>query len=222
MDVLFIVAGILLLMVLVSTYIALAHYEAHKEATNSDVVAEPELITEAVPPDIEREKRVAKIREEQLKHRQAFRDKWKPKIDAAFRPLLEAQDQKLAEIKRQREALKEITAEDSWQQALLLEDQVHDLTTRVDDLRVKDGRYVTEICDTLLKRMGELDDRIKNLDGQLSFHVERISDDMHVEDIDVYDWIAARDPEFANSCKVSYRYTPTGKIKREYGPRKDR
>lgn len=166
MDVLFIVVGVLLLMVLISTYFALAHYEAHKAAINSDVVAEPELITEAVPPDI--------------------------------------------------------TGEDAWQQVVLLEDQVHDLTTRMDDLRVKDGRYVTEICNTLLKCMYEHDDRIKNLDAQLGFHVERISDDIFVEDIDVYDWIAARDPEFANRCKVSYRYTPTGKIKKDYGPRKDR
>jgi hypothetical protein len=213
MDVLFIVVGILLLMVLISTYFALAHYEAHKEAINSDVVAEPELITEAVPPDItntvhtrsssSKLAMVEEIREEQLKHRQAFRDKWKPRIDAAFKPLHDSMDQQLTEIKKQREALKEITAEDSWQQILILEDQVHDLITRMDDLRIKDGRPV---CDA-----------VDDLRAQLGFHVERISDDMHVEDIDVYDWIAARDPEFANKCKVSYRYGPNGKLKDEYG-----
>ena len=109
-----------------------------------------------------------------------------------------------------RGTLTSITAEDAWQQALLLEDkvvtletQVHDLITRMDDLRIKDGRPVSEAVDDLYV--------------QLDFHCERISDDIYVEDIEVYDWIAGRDAEFANSCKVSYRYTPDGKLRDEYG-----
>ena len=44
-----------------------------------------------------------------------------------------------------------------------------------------------------------------------------LRNNIHVEDVDVYDWIAARSPEFANACKVSYRYGPNGKLKDEYG-----
>ena len=126
MDVLFIVVGLLLLMVLISTYFALAHYEAHKEAIASGVVAEPELITEAVPPDIEREK----IRESQEKHRKAFRSR----MDAAFKRFHE----------KRGITIKEgciIEAEDSWiegltfdQQVRILEDKVATLEDRVNYL----------------------------------------------------------------------------------------
>jgi|TARA_B110000908_G_C9980900_1_gene325432 hypothetical protein len=88
-----------------------------------------------------------------------------------------------------------ITSEDAWQQVLILEDTVLSLG--------KSNKLQA--------------DRVFELESQLSFHLERIDDDIHIEDIDVYDWIAERDAEFASSCKVSYRYNADGKVQDRYG-----
>lgn len=105
------------------------------------------------------------------------------------------------------------TAEDTWQQVLLLEDKVASLEMLLTAFKESND----DLIDNLILQDLKLHGKIDNLENQLEFHCERIDDDIHVEDIDVYDWIAARDPEFANKCKTSYRYGPNGKLKDEYG-----
>lgn len=105
------------------------------------------------------------------------------------------------------------TAEDAWQQVLLLEDKVASLEMLLTAFKESNDDLVDNLILQDLKLHGE----IENLENQLEFHCERIGDDMHVEDIDVYDWIAARDPEFANKCKCSYRYTSDGKLQDRFG-----
>ena len=105
------------------------------------------------------------------------------------------------------------TAEDAWQQVLLLEDKVASLEMLLTAFKESND----DLIDNLILQDLKLHGKIDNLENQLEFHCERIDDDIHVEDIDVYDWIAARDPEFANKCKTSYRYGPNGKLKDKYG-----
>jgi len=117
------------------------------------------------------------------------------------------------ELNYLRGTLTSITAEDAWQQALLLEDKVVTL-----EMLLKAFKESTnESVDNLILKDLEFNERIKNLDAQLGLHVERISADIHVEDVEMYDWIAERDAEFANSCKVSYRYDANGKLLPKYG-----
>jgi len=120
-----------------------------------------------------------------------------------------------------------------------MRDQITDLTVRLDDLRSKTGEPICEALDQvridtistrmdLLHHLARIDKGMKKLRGDLSFHVERIDDNIHdecygvktdvfVESIEMYDWIAARDAEFANSCKASFRYNPDGSIRKEFG-----
>ena len=105
------------------------------------------------------------------------------------------------------------TAEEAWQQVLLLEDKVASLEMLLTAFKESND----DLVDNLILQDLKLHSAIENVENQLEFHCERIGDDMHVEDIDVYDWIAARDAEFANSCKVSYRYGPNGKLNDDYG-----
>lgn len=124
-----------------------------------------------------------------------------------------------------------ITGEDAWQQVLVLEDTVLGLrydSTRMDEMRIKLANHkerINVLEDNLVHqenvicagdRLTRLENEFDKLEGELSFQVERISDDCYIEDIEIYDWVAARDSEFANSCKVSYRYTPKGILKEEY------
>jgi hypothetical protein len=105
------------------------------------------------------------------------------------------------------------TSEDAWQQVLILEDKVASLEMLLTAFKESND----DLVDNLILQDLKLHGAIENVENQLEFHCERIGDDMHVEDIDVYDWIAARDSEFANKCKVSYRYGPNGKLKDDYG-----
>ena len=165
-------------------------------------------------------------------------------VYANAKELGELRDQVLS-TQHEQETYK-ITGEDAWEQVLILEDQVLSMrydVTRMDELRIKLSNHrerinvledykvhqenvecsserITYLEDTVLslRKSNKLQaDRVFELEGQLSFHLERIDDDIHVEDIEAYDWIAARDVEFANSCKVSYRYNPDGILKEEFG-----
>ncbi len=105
------------------------------------------------------------------------------------------------------------TSEDAWQQVLLLEDKVAALEMLLTAFKESND----DVIDNLILQDLKLHGEIENVNNQLEFHCERIGDDMHVEDIDVYDWIAERDAEFANKCKCSYRYTPDGKLQDRFG-----
>ena len=101
------------------------------------------------------------------------------------------------------------TSEDAWQQVLLLEDKVATLEMLLTAFKESND----DVIDNLILQDLKLHSEIENLNT----HCERASFDRHMEDIEVYDWIAERDAEFANKCKCSYRYTPDGKLQNRSG-----
>ena len=69
------------------------------------------------------------------------------------------------------------TAEDAWQQVLLLEDKVASLEMLLTAFKESND----DLIDNLILQDLKLHGKIDNLENQLEFHCERIDDDIHVD-----------------------------------------